>query len=728
MVLAEIIINRPTKQLNKPFTYSIPADVGRPKVGTRVAVPLGPTKEEGILIKYIPEGTKLDFTPKPIIGVLEEHPWFTLEMLETARKISEYYLCSYSEALSLFTIDKKHLKSYERPKEKWLIPLRELTIDTLPKKKRKQRELVAFLLEHGEQSVSTLKTAGYSLLVIKQVMELPSISVEERYRDTHTNFSVTKEQYISLTDSQKACVNPILKAMEEKIHKTFLLHGVTGSGKTQVYMYGAQQCIEQDTICMVLVPEIVLTNQIVERFVRQFGSEVVVFHSKLTIAERYNNWERLRRKDSHIIIGARSAIFGPTDDIGLIILDEEHDTSYKQEDMIRYHARNVALWRGEAHKCPVLLGSATPSMESYYKAKQGEYTLLTLKERIFKQPLPDIQIVDMKEEMFHHNYSVFSRAMEELIRETLQKQEQMILLLNRRGHSTFILCRDCGKSVECPHCDVSMVYHSKDEDLKCHYCEHHEPIPTLCPHCKSKRIKFFGSGTQKVEETLRKDFPHARVARLDQDMAKEKGYAEKILEDFKAGKYDILLGTQMVSKGHDFQNVTAVGVLTADSVLHIPLYSAAERTFDLLTQTAGRAGRGTRIGKAVFQTYSPLHYAIQLSKMHDYEGFYKEEIVIRNALQYPPIGSLIHMVVQHKDRNICFDKAENIVKLLNDFQEQLGIQAEILGPYEGNVRRVRNLYRLSIMIRGCDLTALKKCIYNSSIFTEEGVYIDVDPV
>lgn len=727
MRLAEIIINRPAKQLNRPFTYRIPESFGNPQVGTRVAVPLGRTKEEGIILRYLDADEDLEFTPKDILGVLEEKPWFTEEMMSTAIKISQYYICSLAEALSLFTIDKKKLKSYERPKEKWLVPEEGLSEEQLAKAKRKQRELVRHLLACGEQSVRELKDKGFSLIVIKQVMTLDHISVEERYTETNTKYDVINGglDELPLTDQQKACTEPINRCILEGRHETFLLHGVTGSGKTQVYMSAAEECIKKDTICIVLVPEIVLTNQIVERFVERFGSEVVVFHSKLTIAERYNNWERLRRKDSHIIIGARSAVFGPTDDIGIIILDEEHDHSYKQEDMIRYHARNVAKWRSEAHNCPLLLGSATPSMESYYKAKSGEYTLLTLKERVFAQALPQVSIVDMKEEMFLGNYSVFSEALSSLIKETLQRGEQIILLLNRRGHSTFVMCRDCGESIQCPHCDVAMVYHSQGEDLKCHYCDYKTPIPKECPKCHSRRIKFFGTGTQKVEDTLRTHFPMVKVARLDQDMAKEKGYTEKILDAFKGGEYHILLGTQMVSKGHDFHNVTAVGVLTADSVLHIPVYSAAERTFDLLTQTAGRAGRGTRQGRVVIQTYNPLHYSIQLSKEHNYEGFYEEELRARASLGYPPLGEMIHMVVQHRDEASCREKANRIVQALKEFAIE-GV--EVLGPYEGNLRRLRDMYRLSIMIRGRALYTLKEEIYKSWIFTEDGLIIDVDPV
>lgn len=501
---------------------------------------------------------------------------------------------------------------------------------------------------------------------------------------------------------------------------------MTGSGKTQVYLKAAQETIRQDKIAIILVPEIALTTQIVQRFVEKFGQEVVVFHSQLTKSERYNNWERLRRKDSHIIIGARSAVFAPTEDIGLIVVDEEHDPSYKQQDMTRYDARMVARWRSESHQCPIIFGSATPSIQAYYLANQGMYQLLSLEHRIFHQPMPKVNVVDMKEEMFYGNYSVFSMALDTLIQETLQKREQMILLLNRRGHSTFVMCRDCGKPIQCPHCDISMVYHQAGQDLRCHYCDHHEKVPQICPHCGSRKIKFFGTGTQKVEEELAKRFPQARIARLDQDTTSKKGESQRILEAFGAGQYDILLGTQMVAKGHDFSNVTAVGIITADSVLHIPVYTASERTFNLLTQAAGRAGRGNKSGKVVVQTYSPEHYAIQHSTHHDYVSFYEEEIEARKALLYPPIGEMIQITLLDEKLSVVRTRATELANTLRQACE--GQRIDILGPYENGAAKIRDMYRLCIMIRGIDLSKLKSYMYHSDIFTLPHIYIDVDPV
>ena len=727
MRVASIIINRPAKQLHKPLSYLLPEKFGDVKAGTRVLVPLGGSREEGILIGYEELLEKPNFTLRSIIDILDSDPWFTSEMMDTAKQISKYFLCSFGDALRLFTVHKT-LKSYDAPKEEWLVVTAEFNLDQVSPKKRKQRELATYLIEVGGAPKSLLRAKGFSYMVIKQIGEEKGIHIEKRFKDTKTAFTelLSGEESIPLTDAQMTVYEPIKKIIDLEQHETFLLHGVTGSGKTQLYLKAAARCIGKGKTAIILVPEIILTDQIVRRFVSTFGDEVVVFHSKLTISERNNNWERIRRKDSHIIIGARSAVFAPAEDIGLIVLDEEHDTSYKQEDMIRYNAKNVALWRGKAHNCAVLLGSATPSITSYYKASEGEYKLLELPKRIFDQPMPRVQIVDMKEEMIRGNYSVFSDAMMELIQRTLADGNQMIILLNRRGYSTFVMCRDCGETIMCPHCEVAMVYHQAGEELRCHYCEHHEPIPTICPKCHSKKIKFFGSGTQKVEEELRRHFNSARIARLDQDVTKHKAVGEEILQDFRNHKYDILLGTQMVSKGHDFKDVTAVGILTADSILNIPVYSASERAFDLLTQTSGRAGRGDKSGTVVIQTYNPLNYAIIKSKAHDYLGFYNEEIENRRALGYPPFREMIYMVVRHVKEDMAEKIAQKIVdELEQHFQSQ---PIDFNGPYEAGIKKIRDMYRLSIMIRGEDLDAVKDYIYNSWIFTQEGLLIDVDPI
>ena len=726
---AKVVINRPAKQLNKIFSYDVPGSFGEIPVGTRVTVPLGGSREEGIIVGYEEDIEAHPYKVRSVLSVLDSEPWFTDEMLSTAKRMATYYLCSISETVGLFTIDKQGFKSkgsYERPKEMWLIAGDGLHPALVTKNKRKQRELIELLAEIGEASFTELKRLGFSLPVIRQVAALDGVRSEERYALTKTKYkSVETVAEIPMTTAQMRCYEAIRCAAEAGRADTFLLHGVTGSGKTQVYMRAVRDCIEKNRIAVVLVPEIILTDQIVRRFVEVFGDEVVVFHSKLTKSERYNNWERLRRKDSRIIIGARSAVFAPTDDIGLIVMDEEHDTSYKQEEGVKYHARNVARMRAEAHGCPLVLGSATPSVESYYRAKSGVYALLEMPERIQEKPLPKITVVDMKEELFFGNRSVFSDALRTLIADTLANKRQVILLLNRRGYSTFVLCRECGKTVMCPHCDISMVYHKENAALRCHYCEHTEAVPTLCPSCGSSKIKFFGTGTQKAEEALKTEFPTARIARLDQDVAAKKGEGEVILADFAAGRYDILMGTQMVSKGHDFENVTGVGVLTADSVLNIPRYSAAERAFALLTQTAGRAGRGTEEGKVVIQTYNPSHYAIIKSKTHDVEGFYEEEISHRQPLRYPPFGQIIQIKVSHRNEAKAMETAERLVE---ELEAVATADTEVIGPYDDGARRVRETYRQSILLRADDLTDIKAYMISAGVYARDGIVCDVDPI
>ncbi len=728
-MIADVIINRPARALNNALSYLVPDALGKIPVGTRVVVPLQSSKEEGIIVGY---RDHVDFPLKPIISVLDESPWFTEEMLATAKKISEYFLCSTGEALRLFTVQKNDLKPYTVPREKWYyledgVNFQTL-IDSLGRKK-KAIEILSILDAYKEVPRKFFLDHGFSSAQLKQVEELSGVGAELLPKDTKTEFRrLTNRETLPLNEAQEACFTPIAAAISAKDRKTFLLHGVTGSGKTQVYIRSAQHCLEEGNSCLVMVPEIVLTHQIVQRFVQVFGDEVVVFHSKMTIAERNNNWQRVRRGESHIIIGARSSVFAPVTDLGLIIIDEEHDSSYKQEDMTHYDARKVAQFRAEAFSCPVLLGSATPSITSYYQASAGEYELLTLPHRVFDQPLPSVQIVDMKEELFFGNYSVLSSAMRALIEKTLAHKEQMILLLNRRGYSTFVMCRSCGHTIECPHCDTSMIYHKAGSVLKCHYCEYTMPVPKECPACGSQKVRFFGSGTQQLEEVLEKDFPHARIARLDLDVTKVKGAAADILEEFSAGHYDILLGTQMVAKGHDFKNVTAVGVITADSTLHLPQYTAAERTFSLLTQVAGRAGRGGKEGHVVIQTYQPSHYAIIESKDQNYKAFYEEEIKYRKALGYPPFGQMVHLLFRGTESRKVYEIASRAAAELIESFPIASSGIEIFGPYEEVMTKMRDQYRWSVMIRGKDLAAVKQFLYQSWIFTEDQLVIDVDPI
>jgi primosomal protein N' (replication factor Y) len=447
---------------------------------------------------------------------------------------------------------------------------------------------------------------------------------------------------------------------------------------------------------IVLVPEISLTPQMTMRFKERFGPLVAVMHSGLSAGEKFDEWRKIHRGEVKVVVGARSAVFAPFKNLGILILDEEHESTYKQEDSPRYHARDVAIKRAEYYQCPVILGSATPSLESYARASKGVYTLLTLTKRAKSQDLPVVTVVDMREELKTGNRSMFSVELADAVRKRLEKGEQTVLFLNKRGFSSFVLCRDCGTVVECPNCDISLTYHRSNEKLKCHYCGHEEQVPIICPQCESEHIRFFGTGTQKAEEEIAKLFPGARVLRMDVDTTKKKGSHERILRQFSEGQADILLGTQMIAKGLDFPNITLVGVLAADTTLHLADYRAAEKTFQLMTQVSGRAGRHDLPGEVFMQTYSPEHYAIELAKDQHYEPFYTMEMSARKQYGYPPFFFITLVQFSHEDLLKVADFAEKGSRFLKD---HLSSETVIIGPTAAAISRVNNRYRYQCLIK-----------------------------
>mgnify|MGYP001368910537 CR=1 FL=1 len=544
------------------------------------------------------------------------------------------------------------------------------------------------LREYFGEISSTLES-----LVKRGILERKSV---ELYRDPYGNQIFPKTAPLPLTEEQREVIAPILSAIDKKEHRVFLLHGVTGSGKTEVYMQAIEEVIGKGKEAIVLVPEISLTPQMVARFKGRFGGRVAVLHSGLSIGEKYDEWRKIQRKEVQVVVGARSAIFAPFENLGMIIIDEEHETSYKQEDPPRYHARDVAIRRGLYHRCPVILGSATPSLESYARAKKGVYTLLTMAKRIGGQPLPPVEIVDMREEMRAGNRTMFSRLLLDKIKDRLRKGEQTVLLLNRRGFSTFVMCRDCGSVVQCPHCDISLTYHKFHNRMKCHYCGYEEPAPEYCPECGSHHIRFFGSGTQRAEEHLHQLLPEARILRMDVDTTRTRGAHERLLSLFKEGKADILLGTQMIAKGLDFPNVTLAGVLSADTMLQVPDFRSAERTFQLLTQVSGRAGRDRLPGEVVIQTYTPEHYSIQFAKNHDFEHFFQYEMIQRRKGQYPPYTYLVLLQANHPDPRKA---AAAMDKIARHLRKSLSEGVRILGPTEAPIAKINNKYRYQCIIK-----------------------------
>lgn len=571
---------------------------------------------------------------------------------------------------------------------------------SIPARAKKQVQVAEWMVEHaGEEFIphELCEMLNITSAVLNGVIEKGAASYfkEEVYRNPFAK-DAHKSKALELTGEQTEALTQILQSMKEKAATTFLLHGITGSGKTEVYLQAIQEAINQGQEAIVLVPEISLTPQMTERFRARFGDLVAVMHSGLSKGEKYDEWRKIGRGEVKVAVGARSAIFAPFTNLGLIILDEEHESTYKQEDTPRYHARDVAIWRSHFHHCPVILGSATPSLESFARAKKNVYTLLTLSERAKKQSLPSVQVVDMREELHSGNRSMFSVSLTEAIQERLARKEQMVLFLNRRGYSSFVLCRDCGTVVQCKNCDISMTYHRSTETLKCHYCGYEQHVPTECPECHSEHIRFFGTGTQKIEAEIHKVFPEARVLRMDVDTTRQKGAHERILDDFGAGKADILLGTQMIAKGLDFPKITLVGVLSADTSLNLPDFRAAERTFQLLTQVSGRAGRHDLPGEVIIQTYSPEHYAIQLSKEQHYEPFYEQEMAMRHKFAYPPYFYVVLIQVTHEDVMMA---AEYAGKVMDWLKLKLSTQVGLIGPTAASISRVQNRYRYQCLIK-----------------------------
>lgn len=544
---------------------------------------------------------------------------------------------------------------------------------------------------------------------------------------------VKRTKAFTMTDEQAVAVKAITEATDANEHTAFLLHGVTGSGKTEVFMQSIDYVTDKGKTALVLVPEISLTPQMVSRFLARFGERIAVFHSKLSMGERYDQWKKIQDGGADIVIGARSAIFAPLKNLGIIIVDEEHSDTYKSEMSPRYNAKEVALFRAKQYGASVVLASATPSAESYFKALQGEYTLLEMKNRYNNNQMPAIDIIDMREELEAGNRSMFSRKLKYEIEKNLKNGEQTILFLNRRGFSTFVSCRSCGYTVECPNCNISLTYHKFSNDLRCHYCGYSHANYKLCPKCQSKYIRYFGGGTQRVEEEIHNLFPDATTLRMDIDTTGKKQSHEKILDRFENEKTDILIGTQMVAKGLDFENVTLVGVVSADTMLHMNDYRSAERTFSMLEQVTGRAGRGTKKGRAVIQTYSPDAEAISLVSEHNYEKFYQSEIEKRKFMWYPPYSDIINIMFSGASETVVPRAARYFQKLLGNLEEQ-GQKIQILGPIPSSVSKIKNKYRWQILIKCTDNDGLNEilkkaydeCVNNKN-YAGVSIIIDKNP-
>jgi primosomal protein N' (replication factor Y) len=610
--------------------------------------------------------------------------------------------------------------------------LEEARLD-LRKNSQKKEQLLTYLQQLGPEaltSVKEMKMLGFSTAVLNDAAKKGWLTfVEtETYRDPFADQTFEKTTALSLNDEQKAAVDQILTSVDQKNNKTYLLEGITGSGKTEVYLQVIAEVLTQGKTAMMLVPEISLTPQMVQRFKSRFGEQVAVMHSALSQGEKYDEWRKIERGEAQVVVGVRSAIFAPLDNLGVIIIDEEHEASYKQEETPRYHARDLAIWRGAYHHCPVVLGSATPSLESRARAQKNVYERLILTQRANQTAtLPTIEVVDMREEIQNKNNSSFSLALQEKLQDRFVKGEQSVLLLNRRGYSSFVMCRDCGYVLPCPNCDISLTLHMDTKTMKCHYCGHEERIPYRCPNCDGDKIRYYGTGTQKVEEELKQLFPEMRVLRMDVDTTRRKGAHEKLLTAFGNHEADILLGTQMIAKGLDFPNVTLVGVLNADTALNLPDFRSSERTFQLLTQVSGRAGRAEKPGEVIIQSFNPEHYAIQLAKAQDFEDFYQKEMYVRHRGDYPPFYYTVQITASHPEEN---QAAKQMFEIVNELKNSLSDQCILLGPTPNAIMRVNNRYFYQVIIKYKNepnlQPILKKILTDTQRATAHGLKLSID--
>ena len=603
----------------------------------------------------------------------------------------------------------------------------------LRKGAKKKEQLLYYLQRLGTEKITAvkeMKELGFSTALLNEAAKNGWLTFieKEAYRDPFANQTFEKTTALSLNAEQQVAVETILQSVQEQQSQTYLLEGITGSGKTEVYLQVIAEVLNQGKTAIMLVPEISLTPQMVQRFKSRFGEHVAVMHSGLSQGEKYDEWRKIERGEAEVVVGARSAIFAPIENIGVIIIDEEHEASYKQEETPRYHARDLAIWRSEYHHCPVVLGSATPSLESRARAQKNVYQRLRLTQRANQAAtLPTIDVVDMRKEVENGNVSSFSMSLQEKLQERLEKNEQSVLLLNRRGYSSFVMCRDCGYVLPCPNCDISLTLHMDSKTMKCHYCGHEERIPYRCPNCGQDKIRYYGTGTQKVEEELQTLLPDSRILRMDVDTTRRKGAHEKILRTFGEGQADILLGTQMIAKGLDFPNVTLVGVLNADTALNLPDFRSSERTFQLLTQVSGRAGRAEKPGEVIIQSFNPEHYAIQLAKAQDYEDFYTKEMYIRHRGDYPPYYFTVQITASHPEEN---EAAKQMFQIATKLKQGLSPQAILLGPTPNAIMRVNNRYFYQVIIKYKQepmlQPLLKEILTDTQRATARGLKLSID--
>ena len=725
---AEVIINSEALEIDRPFTYKVPEEFNNEiKIGQIVKVPFGKGNKtsEGFILN-LKNDDNIKFKTKNIAAILVKDPVIDEDDINLIEFLREKTLCKYIDAFRLL-IPVGIMKG-AKAKKKRVIVLKNEDLSNIKNPDGYKKIIEFFKTNSGKYTKSELiNEHSISQYKLNKLIENEVLSIEEesvfRYNDRVYN----KDSAKTLTIEQENIIREYINSDD----KMFLLKGVTGSGKTEVYMKLVERVLLEGKSAIILVPEIALTPQMIERFKGRFGVNVALFHSKLSDGERFDEWFRVKEGKAKVIVGARSAIFLPAKNLGLIIIDEEHENTYKSEQNPKYQTKEVAEYLSELKGCKVILGSATPSIETYYRALTGEMKLLELNSRVDNKPMPPMKVIDMRNELKGGNKSLFSRELFIAIQERLKRKEQIILFLNRRGFSTFVSCRSCGYVFKCDECDISMTYH-KNGLLICHYCGKTKREPRECPKCHSKYVKFFGAGTQRVEEEVKKYFNNVRILRMDVDTTRDKHSYERIYNTFKNGEADILIGTQMVSKGLDFKNVTLVGILAADMSINIPDYRAAERTFQIITQVAGRAGRGDKQGEVLIQTYTPQHYSLQYAVNYDYEGFYEKEFTVRAMMKYPPFGKLLLINGTSKKEELLKNFMHKITMMIKPLVESC-LDIEILGPIPCMISKVKENYRWQIVIKGefdsYFSKNIKEILYdeNKNVYNEIRISMDINP-
>ena len=705
-MIAEIIINTSAKKLNRTFDYKVPKELEEQiMIGSKVLVPFGNKKEpeEGFVVGF------KETTEYKVKEISKLEDMLSDKQIELAKWMAKRYFCNISDCIKLMQTPGTRTKNKEKRVQDKIINTIylkkeyseiEFEIETNQIKSEKQIKILKFIKDNEGATIPEIEMfTNCSRAIINTLIKNGYLEIIETKiaRNPLASKKIERTNKLNLTEEQEKAYEKVEKAIEEKRYEQFLLFGVTGSGKTEIYMQLIEKVIQNGKKAIMLVPEISLTPQMIERFISRFGKDkLAVIHSKLSIGERHDEWKKIKENKANIVIGARSAIFAPVQDLGIIIIDEEHDTSYKSEATPKYNAIEIANKIAKEEKIPLVLGSATPDISTYYKSEEGKITRLELTKRANNANLPKIEIIDLKQELANGNRSMLSFELYKSIEENLKNHYQTILFLNRRGYSTFIMCRDCGYTVKCKNCNISMTYHSFEKKLKCHYCGYEEPIVTTCPECGSKKIRYFGTGTQKLEDEIHKQFPKATTIRMDIDTVTKKNSHEEILNEFKNKGIDILIGTQMVVKGHHFPKVTLVGVVAADSSLNMDDYRANEKTFQILVQVAGRAGREKLPGKVIIQSYNPENFSIQSAKNQNYIEFYQTEIALRKQLKYPPFCDIIVIGFNSNSESKIKTISENMYKSLTEKNLE---NCNIYKPSPSPIDKIQNRYRWRIIIK-----------------------------